>query len=178
MEKEFRIKLVTKRSHWLKEFALGLFVASFIALLIFYVSMTPSKNSSLELQVLWFIGGVPLWVKRLVLWGIVFLGFAIIFEIINQRSKSGFLNIKENSIEIFTKIKSLRFLFDEIKEIAFVSPFGSNKYKIFFKLKGDKTITIKLSDYSMVDEFTSSLSPHLNREVKVITDISDPYWLE
>jgi len=147
--------------------------------------MSPSDNSSVELKTLWFIEGVPLWIKQLTLISIITLGLALIIDLINKRSKKGILIISNEQIEISTRKKSIQLKYDDIKEVAFIGKgiiYGtehqSEKLKILFKSKNDEVTRIKLSNYLLVDQLMDSLDMLTTKDIKVFSDNLDPYWPE
>jgi hypothetical protein len=150
-----------------------------IGILLFYWWMSPSDNSSLELKTLWFIEGVPLWVKRLALAGIIVLGLTLLIKLINTRSEPGTLTVTDQKLEICTSKKLIQLPYDEIKEIAFVAaPLSGDEFRVFFKTKLDKIIRIKLAHYLLADELTDSLSGLATKNVKILSGMADPYEWE
>jgi hypothetical protein len=141
--------------------------------------MSPSDHSSVELKTLWFIEGVPLWVKQLALVSITSLGLALIIGFVNTRYTNGTLSVHDEQLQIITEKKTTQLEFDEIKEVAFVAgSLGGNSFKIEFKTKSNEVIRLKLPDYLVADELTDSLKHLARRDVKILSDSTDPYWPE
>jgi len=90
MEKEFPVKLITKNKA-LNEIAMAFLFIALIGLGVFYLSMSPSENSSVELKAFWFIEGVPLWVKKAALYGIIALIFGLTILFLSRNMQYGTL---------------------------------------------------------------------------------------
>jgi len=177
--KEFPIRLIAARSSGISHLAFFLLILAFIGLLVFYLSMSPSDHSSLELKTLWFIDGVPLWVKQFALFSIIILGLSLIIQLVNKRSENGTLLVNEEQLEIYTKKKTIQLMYDDIKEVAFIANnLIGNEFKVFFKTKNNKILRLQLPHYLMANDLTNSLSFLAARNIKILSDSVDPYWPE
>jgi len=180
MIKEFPVKLITKNST-LNNLFTGLLLVAFIGLFIFYLSMVPSERSSNELQALWFIEGVPLWVKQVAFYGFLALMLALIIDFLNKKSRKGELRIGDEEIVINTWKKSITLKHEKLKEIVIVGK-GVNyrgdesaNLKIIFKTNKDEIIRLKLLFYLMADELMESLNVLVPKDIKIWTAELDPY---
>ena len=183
MATTFPIKLISKNS-FINEVVRSVLIVAFVALFIFYLSMFPSEKSSTELQALWFIEGVPLWVKQVAFYGLITLIFALVIDFLNRRLKLGELIINETEIKILTRKKSLLLNYSELKEVCFVGKGlnifdkESERLKIIFKTKGDEVIGLKLLNYALVNDLMDSLEIFEKKDIKLLTEKFDPYWPE
>ena len=183
MRTVFPIKLIRKNS-FINEIFRTVLIVAFIALFIFYSSMSPSEKSPTELKALWFIEGVPFWVKQLAFYGLITLVFALIIDFFNRRLKLGELIINEKELRILTRRKSLTLNYSELKEVCIVGK-GLNIFdkeseslKIIFKTKNDEIIRLKLLNYTFVNELMDSLEIFEKKDIKLLTEKFDPYWPE
>jgi hypothetical protein len=146
--------------------------------------MFPSEKSSTELQALWFIEGVPLWVKQLAFYGLLTLILALILDFLNRRLKLGELILNENEIKILIGKKSLLLNYSDVKEVCIVGKGlnifdkESERLKIIFKIKDDEIIRLKLLNYALVNELMDSLEIFEKKDIKLLTEKFDPYWPE
>ncbi len=183
MATTFPIKLISKNS-LINEIFRTILIIAFIALFIFYFSMSPSEKSSTELQALWFIEGVPFWIKQLAFYGLITLILALLIDLLNRSLKLGELIINESEIKILTRKKSLVLNYDGLKEVCIVGKgldiFNkeSKRLKIIFKTKDEEIIRLKLLNYSLVNELMDSLEIFEKKDIKLLTEKFDPYWPE
>ena len=183
MSTTFPIKLIYKNS-LINEIFQTVLIIAFIALFIFYLSMSPSEKSLTELQALWFIEGVPFWVKQLAFYGLITLVFALIIDFFNRRLKLGELILNEKEMKIFTRKKSLILNYNELKEVCIVGKGvnifdkESERLKIIFKTKGNEIIRLKFLNYALVNELMKSLEIFEKKDIKLLTEKFDPYWPE
>ena len=179
----FPIKLISKNS-FINEIFRAVLIVAFIALFIFYSSMFPSEKSSTELKALWFIEGVPFWIKQLAFYGLITLVLALIIDFLNRRLKLGELVISEREIRILTRRKSLRLNYSELKEVCIVGrglnifDKESESLKIILKTNGDEIIRLKLLNYALVNELMDSLEIFEKKDIKLLAEKFDPYWPE
>ena len=160
MTQEFNIMLLKKRSSFLNDLSTVFLVVAILGLGIFYLSMSPSEKSSTELQVLWFIEGVPNWVKQVTLYSLLILPIFFLIKLINRRSENGILKIDVNGIIITTNKRQIELTYQKMKEIEFVNRIlnPSNSLDVLFKMKTDDVIRIRFPHYFIINDVFECLS--------------------
>ena len=183
MTTNFPIKFLTKNK-WLNDLALALFAVGIIGVGLFYLSMSPSDNSSPELQAFWFIEGVPLWVKEVAFYSLIVLILAFIIFILNSKGRRGEVTFDLNNTTITLAKKVIIIENNEIEEITVASkpaffPRGETEmFIIFFRIKKFKVIRLKLLYSILIDELMETLKIIESNNVKVGLTWGDPYWAD
>jgi hypothetical protein len=177
----FPIKFLTKNNR-LNDLALALFAVGIIGVGLFYLSMSPSDNSSPELQAFWFIEGVPLWVKQVAFYSLIILIISFIIFLANSKGRIGEVTFDLNNTTITLVKKVVIIENKEIEEITVASkpaffPRGETEmFIIFFRIKKSKIIKLKLLYSILIDELMETLKIIESNNVKVGLSYGDPYW--
>ena len=179
MNYQFPIK-VLKKNQGLIDLSFLLVIIGSLGVLLFYISMAPSKNSSLELQTFWFIKGVPLWVKKVLLYGLLIFTTGIMIGYLNRRAKRGLMYISGDGIVIEFKKNPEYFSFGHLKEIEIVTGLryfwnGASKMTLVLKTRKDNIIRLKILFEITVEEMAKYLEPAALKDVEVTIDTDDPY---
>ena len=166
--KEFQV-LVRRKFPYLSSGLMYIMMALFSILLLFYIVMSPTKNSSDEMATVYYILVVPEWLKTIS--AFAFVGLIIITPLYNvtRLQKSALLTIEADNIfikgeQIDITIKKRLVSKIYISDLTDWLRRPKNKMQITIRHKKKKLTVFQLKNYDDSDEMFDALSKVDNAE--------------
>jgi hypothetical protein len=169
-ENSFEVVMRT-RIPYLTTFLFTLLMTFAITLVLLSFVFTPAKYQSDEMKVAYFILVVPDVIKYgLFIAGIGFITTLPLYIYLRLYQKATLVFLPETIIISGQKI-NITIPIERIKRLFCMdskTPLGESKQKLtlYFERKADKTVRVKLKDYSQADQFMNHLLKYENLNLK------------
>ena len=154
--------VVRKRVPYITTFLFNLLMVFTIALLLLSIIFVPTKYQSDEMKVAYFILVIPDFVKNaLMISGVGFLAILPLYTYLKLYKKATLTFLPDGILIDGEKIK-FNITVDSISKVFCMDSKtlqGDSKHKLtlYFERKTDKTIRVRLKDYSQADVFMNQL---------------------
>lgn len=181
MNNYFKIRDIRKFKILDKAF-LSIIIFSAIGVLLFDMFLMPSKYSSGEIKVLFFITFFPKWLQYSIVYSIIIFPLAFFFKFLSRYSNKGVIYFDDMNIRIKTRSRDVTIAVRDINRIIFVDKenfFSQNQVCIFVIItKWSKIYRIKLLEEERMDELVNHIEIYLNETIKINETDLDPTDLD
>jgi hypothetical protein len=148
---------------------MGGFVLMIVIMKLFFL---PTRGASLEMKTAWFILVVPAFIKRLFLLGVAGAIVTGILQALARSHKNALLNFNPNGIQLSGNRLRISIPLTEIKWIEVIDPRSmggvpKGKFRLEIMDKWERSVDIRLKDYSRIEELMDVLEKYKNIDIKV-----------
>ncbi len=172
--KEFRI-LVRRNIPYITQGLWRIVVVLFLIVFLFYLYMSPTKNTSNEMATVYYILVMPEWLKRISAYA--FLGLIIFLPLyfVARVKKSALLIVSDETLFIKGKQLDLIIPFKSIKKIYFndlknLLRQSKEKLQVVIQQKSNKSTVFLLANYEEAEIVLDTLSEITNAEFAFYDD--------
>ncbi len=164
--------VVRRKIPYVTDNVLGLMGVFILMLAITHIFFLPVRGASLEMRTTWFILVIPTFVKNLFMLGAVGTIVTGILQALARRHKIAFLSFSTDGILVTGDKLEISIPLTEIKLIEVIDPRSmggvpKGKFRLDIMDKWERSVDIRLIDYSRVEELMGFLEKYKNLDIKI-----------
>jgi len=173
--KSFEILIRKKIPFW-SELLFGIMATCFIFLVLLYLVMSPSANSSGEIKVAYYILVVPEWLKEASAYS--FIGLILLIPLYNVSKSRELATLTINNNDLTISGKKGRILSTEsirkiiLNDVKYYLRTNKKATEIMIKQTRDRTTSFLLKDYEQTGELIEALSEFENIEFSFYNELA------
>jgi hypothetical protein len=169
--KSFEV-IVRRKIPYITDNLLGLMGGFVLMIVITDLFFLPTRGSSLEMKTAFFIFVIPVVIKKLFMLGVIGTIITGILQSLARRHKNALLNFNPDGIQVTGNKVHISIPLTEIRWIEVIDPRsigGVPKGKLRLEImdRWERTVDIRLTDYSRVEELMDDLEKYKDINIKI-----------